>query len=257
MEKKTKKKKVSPLYKVVAWLVWFFYPKIKTLGAENLPDEPVLIIGNHTQMNGPIACEFHLPVERYTWCAAQMMKFKEVPGYAFEDFWSQKPGYTHWFYRILSYLITPLAVLLFNNANTIPVYHDARVLSTFRTTMEKLEEGASVVIFPEQDIKYNHILYDFQRGFVDIARMYYRKTGKQVCFVPLYIAPALKKMYLGKPIRYCAANPAEEERERICRCLMEEITRMACALPRHRVVPYRNIPKKDYPYNIPAKENQK
>ena len=29
---------------------------------------------------------------------------------------------------------------------------------------------------------------------------------------------------------------------------------IACALPEHTVVPYRNIPKKDYPSNIPAKE---
>lgn len=32
---------------------------------------------------------------------------------------------------------------------------------------------------------------------------------------------------------------------------MDEITAVAEALPEHTVVPYRNIPKKDYPSNIP------
>jgi hypothetical protein len=30
---------------------------------------------------------------------------------------------------------------------------------------------------------------------------------------------------------------------------MESITQIAFDLPRHRVIPYRNIPKKEYPFN--------
>ena len=69
------------------------------------------------------------------------MHLKEVPAYAFRDFWSQKPKWTHWFYKILSYIITPLAVCIFNNAHTIPVWHDTRLVSTFRTSMQRLQEG--------------------------------------------------------------------------------------------------------------------
>ena len=31
-----------------------------------------------------------------------------------------------------------------------------------------------------------------------------KKTGKELYFVPLYIAPKLKKMYIGKPIAFDA-----------------------------------------------------
>ena len=79
--------------------------------------------------------------------------------------------------------------------------------------------------------------------------MYYRKCGKELLFVPAYVAPALKKMYIGKGIRYCPENQPEEERTRICEYLMDEITHMAVELPRHKVVPYRNVSKKLYPYN--------
>lgn len=245
------KKRISPLYKLVKWLVRVFYPKIEVVGAENLPEEPAMIVGNHSQMNGPIACELYFPGSRYTWTAGQMMHLKEVPAYAFQDFWSQKPKYTHWFYKLLSYMIAPLSVLVFNNAQTIGVYRDARIISTFKTTVNRLTEGAHVVVFPEHDQPHNHILCDFQDKFIDIAKLYYKKTGKELSFVPLYIAPRLKKMYLGKPIRFCASNPMDEERRRICDYLMSEITHIACALPVHTVVPYRNIPKKEYPTNIP------
>ena len=125
------------------------------------------------------------------------MEWKEVHTYAFQDFWSQKPRWTHPFYKLLSYIITPLAVLLFNNAQTIPVYHDARVMSTFRKSVGRMLEGASLVIFPEHDAPYNHILYEFQERFVDVARMYYRSAGTAVAFVPMYICPALSKMVIG------------------------------------------------------------
>ena len=106
-----------------------------------------------------------------------------------------------------------------------------------------------MVIFPEHDVKYNHIIYEFQNKFIDVAKLYYKRTGKELAFVPLYIAPKLKKMYLGKPIHFCASDPIDSERRRICQYLMDEITRMAVSLPEHTVIPYRNIPKKRYPMN--------
>ncbi len=248
------KQKVSAqIYSIIKWLVWVFYPKTDVVGAENLPKEPAIIVGNHTKMNGPITCELYFPKERYTWCAGEMMHLKEVPGYAYRDFWSGKPKYIRWFYRLLSYIIAPLSVCVFNHANTIGVYHDARIISTFKNTVSKLQEGASIVIFPEHDAKYNHIICEFQDRFIDVAKLYYKRTGREIAFVPLYIAPTLKKMYLGKPIRFCAANPMEQERRRICEYLMTEITNIACALPLHTVVPYQNVPKKDYPTNIPRR----
>ena len=245
-----KKKKTSLAYRALRALVRACYPHMEVVGRENLPRGAAVIVGNHAQMHGPIACELFFTENRYTWCAGQMLHLKEVPAYAYQDFWSGKPARTRWFYRLLSYLIAPLSVLIFNNANTIPVYRDARLLTTFRTTLEKLRQGAHIVIFPEHNQPYNQIVSDFQNRFVDVARLYHSKTGEELCFVPLYIAPALKKMCLGRPVYANSAAAPEEERSRVCREVMEEITHMACALPRHRVVPYSNIPKKDYPYSV-------
>ena len=240
-------KKPSVLFKIIKRLVKVFYPKTQVDGAENLPDEPVIIVGNHCQMNGLIVGELYVPGEPYIWCAGEMMHISDVPDYAFRDFWSQKPKWTYPGYKLLSYIIAPLSVCVFNNARTIGVYHDARILSTFKNTVKKLQEGKSVVIFPEHDVKHNHIVYDFQDKFIDIAKLYYKKTGKELSFVPMYIAPKLKKLCFGKPVRFCADVPMDDQRSRICNYLMDEITAVAQALPEHTVVPYRNIPKKDYP----------
>ncbi len=247
-------KKVSPLYKPVRWLVDVFYPSYEIIGLENLPDEPTILVGNHSQLHGPLVGELRLPFRRYIWCAGEMMDIKEVSAYAYRDFWHNKGWYSRWYYKLASYLIAPLAVLIFNNAHTIGVYHDSRVVTTFKTTVKRLQEGNHIVIFPEKEEPHNHILYAFQDRFIDVAKLYHKRTGQELSFVPLYIAPKLKKAYLGKPIRYCATAPIDDERQRIQEQLMAAITEMACALPRHTVVPYRNIPKKDYPTNIPTEE---
>lgn len=247
-----KKRKDLWTYRTIKWLVRLLYPAMAVQGQENLPSEPAIIVGNHSQMNGPIACELYFSGKRYTWCAGQMMALKEVPEYAFRDFWSQKPRRSRWFYRLLSYIIAPLSVCIFNNADTIAVYHDTRIISTFKTTVKRLAEGANVVVFPEHDVPHNHIVCQFQDKFIDVAKLYYKRTGKALQFVPMYIAPKLKKMYLGTPIAFCPENKMEDERKRICDYLMAEITKIAVSLPEHTVVPYRNIPRKYYPSN---KEN--
>lgn len=240
------KKQTSTLYKNIKSLVRFFYGKMEVIGLENLPEDNAIIVGNHCQLNGPIAGELFLQDNCYIWCVGQMMDLKEVPEYAFTDFWSQKSKWTQPFYKLASYLIAPLSVCIFNNARTIAVYRDMRIMSTFKDSIKLLQQGANILIFPEKDEKHNNILYQFQENFIDIAKLYYKKTGIALTFVPMYIAPKLKKMYIGKGISYQCENSIEEERKRISKYLSDEITEIACNLPKHTVVPYRNIPKRFY-----------
>lgn len=245
----SKKRKKSALFKPFRYLVRLCYTKMKVEGLENLPDEACIIVANHAQIHGPLACELYLTDNFYTWCASQMMSLKEVPKYAYQDFWSEKPKALRPFFKLLAYIIAPLSVFIFNNARTIPVYRDSHILTTFKETVSKLADGKNVVIFPEHNKKYNNIVYDFQEGFTDVARLYYKRTEKEISFVPLYVAPKMKKMYLGKPVKFLSSAPKDEERSRICDYLKNEITDIAKRLPMHTVIPYRNIKKKLYPKN--------
>ena len=238
-------------YRMLRGLVKGCYPKITVEGLENLPEEPCLLVGNHAQMNGPIIGELYIPGKRAIWCTSEMMRRKEVPAYAYQDFWSEKPRCVRWFYKLLSYIIAPISACIFNEAHTIAVYRDDRILQTFRQTLQRLSEGCRVVVFPEGPEPYNQIVNHFQDGFVDVGRLYGNRTGKPLRFVPMYVAPRLRKVFLGKPVYYNLEAPREQERSRICGELMEAVTELAVRLPRHTVVPYRNIPKKEYPINVP------
>lgn len=237
------------VYKLIKGIIWLFYPRFQIVGAENLPEEAAIVVGNHSQMHGPIACQLYFPGKFAIWCAGQMMHLQDVPAYAYEDFWSQKPKYARPFYKLMSYLIAPVSVCLFNSADTIGVYRDNRIIATFKNTVKAMKAGKNIIIFPEDYHEYNQILCRFQENFVDVAKLYYKQTGADAPFVPMYIAPYLHTIYLGKPIYFDHTAPMDMERSRIVETLMAEITAMAEALPEHTVVPYPNLPKSKYPKN--------
>ena len=250
MRSKVRKKISYSCYRMIRGLVWLCYPKMTLRGTENIPQEPCIFVANHTQMNGPICAQLYFPGKRKIWCAHQMMHMKEVPDYAFDDFWSQKPKKVRWLYRLLSYLIAPVSACVFQNADTIAVYHDNRLLSTFKQSIAALEDGYHIVIFPEGRQEHNHVVNLFQERFVDTAKLYYKRTGKAVSFVPVYIAPSRKEICFGKKVCFDPGAQMDEERRRICDYLMEAITQTAKSLPLHKVVPYSNISRREYPNNI-------
>ena len=249
MQTPEKAEKSPLLYRLIAGTIRKVSPKYTLYGAENLPQEPCVLVGNHCQMYGPVAAEFYMPRPHYTWCIGEMMNRKEVPAYAQKDFWSLKPAKAQWFYRLLSHLIAGPFSYVLSHAHTIPVYRDTRVMTTFRKSMERLKEGADVVIFPEKNEPYNAVLCRFQEHFADLARLYFRRTGTALYFVPMYTAPRLNSIHFGEPVRFNPEAADEEERKRICEALLASITAMAKSLPQHTVIPYLNIPKDRYPLN--------
>lgn len=242
-------KKKSLFYRFVLKILKVFYKKRNFIGMENIPNGPSLLIGNHAQIHGPLSSQVYYNGYKYIWCIGQMTKLKEVPAYAYHDFWMYKPKYIRWFYKILSYIIAPICSYALSRSDVIPVYKDGRMRNTINTTIDKLNDGAHVIIFPEEHKLYNEIVNEFQTRFVDIARFYYKKYKVEISFVPMYNAASLKTIVFGKPIKYDSTLDIESQRKKICEYLKEEITRVAKELPKHKVVPYGNIKKKDYPYS--------
>jgi hypothetical protein len=242
-----KKRKIG--YKIFKFCVKIFYHSTRFLGKENLPNKPCVIVANHAQIHGPLAVELQFPREKYIWMTGEMAHFKGIPAYAMNDFWGYKKGVKRAFYKCLSYLCAPFFAFVHKNANIIDVYKDARVIKTFKNTVSALKDGADVVIFPESRELNNEFINKFYEHFVDVARVYYKATGEELTFVPMYNAPKLKVSIFGKPITYDHNQPAEKQREDICGYLSGEITRLGKNLPKHKIVPYDNVGRKNYKYS--------
>lgn len=242
-------RKKPGFFKFLRFSISIFFKRRKFIGIENLPEDASIIVSNHSQLYGPLTSEMYFPTRKYTWCISNVMEKEAAQKYIYTDFWSKKSVITRPFFKLLSYIVVPLSVYIFNHADTIPVYKDARILKTYKITMEALENNANIVIFPESSEEYNNIINNFQDKFIDVARLYYKKTGKELSFVPMYNAVRLKKVVFGKPIKYDPNIPMDIQRDNICEYLKKEITMLAKELPRHKVVPYANIKRRKQHYS--------
>lgn len=237
-----KEKKKPLFYRFCYSIIKLFYLKYEVIGEVKYPGS--IVVSNHAQVHGPLGYYFYFKGRKKIWVIGEMFDRKEVTEYAMEDFWRHKSKYTKWLYKLFSITIfAPVGSYLFNAADTIPVYKDGRLRVTIRKTIETLDEGANVIIFPEYRESYNDIVNKFQLHFVDTVKSYKKKTNKDLYFYPSYICRELKKIVIGEPIMYNDGNNIEEERIRIINYLQDEITKLALSLPRHRVIPYVNSKK--------------
>lgn len=232
------------LFKTLEFLVKVFYKKYQIVYEEEVTSSGNIFVANHAQIHGPIASYLYYPKSKKIWVIGEMTKLKEVPDYAFEDFWRDKPKITHWFFRLLSFVIAPLSVFIMKHANTIPVYKDMRVTKTFKDSINTLHNNVDIFLYPECRQPYNHIINDFQVNFIDLARIYYKKHQKELKFYPVYICKSLRKILIGRPTTFNFEANINEERQRISQYLKEHITRLALSLPSHKVVPYTNGAKR-------------
>lgn len=243
-------KRPSPIskyvFKACKSVTRLVYSKMKIIGIEDIPSENTVIVANHAQLSGPIIAELYMPENCFIWANGQMMSYKDVPEYAMEDFFSYKKPWQRPVFRIVSYLLAPILPCVMKNARVIPVYHDARIASTLKSTVKMLAEGKNILIFPECHIKCNNIINQMQESFVDVAKLYYKRTRKCLNFLPMYIAPKLHRCYFGEMIRFDPNENISDERHRITEHIAVEITRIGCMLPEHTVIPFDNISRKEY-----------
>ena len=222
-------------YEIIKWIVMRFLPKQRFLWSKE-PEEPSVFVCNHAMAYGPIAMVTYFPRPFRIWAVQEMCDRNTAAEYAYRDFWSHKK--CRWFYRLLARLTAPLLAYLMAGAQAIPVYHDSRIMTTFRLSRETLEQGRHVVLFAENRNPYSRYHNELCDGFVSLGRYVYRKTGKRLAFHAIYACKPLNTILAGEPVVYNPENPPAEERKRIARYLMESMTALAESLPAHEPVPF-------------------
>lgn len=246
-DKQKKPNKKPPLFfRLLYKIIHLFYPKFTVESKKELLPPGNIYVSNHAQLHGPLGNYFYFPHPNYIWVTGEMFSRKEVTPYAMEDFWRYKSKWVKWIYWLFSVLfVAPMSSFLFRNAKTIPVYRDVRLRKTLKLTIQKLNEGYDVIIFPEHREELNRFINQFQIHFVDVARGFYKQTGRELAFYPMYTCRELKKIVIGEPVTYCFGEKIENERLRIISYLQNEITLIGESLPDHEIVPYVNGKKKN------------
>ena len=76
-----------------------------------------------------------------------------------------------------------------------------KMIHTIRKSIEVLKEGNNILIFPETGIPEYSLtsVTDFYSGFASLGAFFQKKTGKPLCFCPVYIDELHHIIRSGEP----------------------------------------------------------
>lgn len=201
--KKQYKAKKHYGYKFLRGCVAISIGKHTTVWEEPFKNEPSVFVCNHERAYGPLAmcARFPLRDEFNPWIISEVCHAKTVPDYIRHDFWWKQD---RWYSNILNYTVPyPVALILppiMRGSDPIEVHHDAKVMSTFKQSLEVLQNNRHIVLFPEKPLDFSQYSQSLYEGFVNIARLYVKKTNKPLNFYPVYIDQKNKTFNVGKPV---------------------------------------------------------
>ncbi|MBQ9265150.1 MAG: hypothetical protein IJ189_13210 [Clostridia bacterium] len=214
-----------------------YYHRIK--GRENVKldeDIPCVFVCNHGEIYGPVVTNLYVPYSFRPWVTYEMMDRKVVADRTMNGTFQNVKGIRRKILNVLMEKIAaPVLVWVMKSVDSIPVYHDnpRKLMQTFRETTAAMEAGDNILLFPENaDTTVNHRyaregVSEFFTGFAMIGQLYHNKTGKCPLFIPLYANKHKRTLTFGVPTRYNADINANDEKERLCTYLRNEMLKIA------------------------------
>lgn len=210
------------LFNVLSRIARPFLPVKDITYAEPLGEEPVIFLANHLGALGPMYMSITLPLRDNVaiWCNEGMMDEKLIVDYVRHDWWWRPESRLAPFYSAtLPYIARAIVPRVLRSAPTIPVYRDARVMTTMRASLKALREGKHVVIFPELPDGFGSHAETLQMGWLNLTAMYLRATGKRIRLVPVHIDQKARVFRVGKGITVDPDVPLKEQESAIERYL--------------------------------------
>lgn len=164
--------------------------------------ETGIIVSNHSGASGPMTLALYFPTFFVPWGTHEMVgNYKERWNYLFYIFYQQKLGYKKFKSFILATLFAIISKMLYKGMGLIPTYMDLRLVRTIRTSVEHLEAGSKILIFPEvSDSGYFDEILEYNEGFVYLSQTYYKKHKVDLPIYPVYYYNRINAIIIGKKI---------------------------------------------------------
>lgn len=186
--------------------------------------EPIVYLCNHSELYGPIAGMLYCPGFTRPWTISELCcDVQEATAYVKRYTLKHKNWADNKKQRVAAFL-GKSTLRLMQAVQSIPVFrHKPReLMNTFRQSVEALQQGANLLIFPEDpDTDPDSPGYkagrppELFRGFPMLAQVYYNRTGKRCRFMPMLCHKNARTVSFGTEIVYDPDNDPIAERDRI------------------------------------------
>ena len=191
-------------------------------------DNPLVFLGNHAEIYGPIASALCFPVPVRFWVISHMMfRKQDVRKYLYENTFSKKTFLPVFVRKLLAHILGWLSVNIMSSLRAIAVYRDSpmKLRQTLRESVEALQDGDNLMIFPEHpEGKYvKNGISELSPGFLMLAEAWWKKSGKKLRIMPVYANRDKRTFTFGEEIQYNPENGYASEQERILREVYDQL----------------------------------
>lgn len=197
------------------------------------PENPVVFLCNHAEIYGPIASALCFPVPVRFWVISKMMFNKrDVRAYLYENTFSKKTFLPVFIRRLLAWYLGWLSVNVMNALRAVPVYRDSpiKLRQTIRQSVEALENGESLMIFPEHPEGGKYVkggIGELSPGFVMLAEAWWKRSGKKLRVMPVFANREKRTFTFGNEIRYEPENGYAAEQDRIMKEAYDQLSSLS------------------------------
>ena len=218
----------KPFFRFVKGIIRIFRrkPKFEYLGAQ--PQGACIYVSNHSAASGPVTYELYLPAPIRIWGTYEMCGgFKMRWEYLNRTYYRRKKKYTRFTSFLLATFVTPFVALFYKGMRIIPTYPDMRLMRSVKDSVSELENGTSILVFPEDSSDgYHEVLTKFFGGFVTLAKCYHDKTGKDIDIVNMYYDRKSNMVIVGEPKSYLALSERFSSRDEIAEFFLNDTNKM-------------------------------
>jgi hypothetical protein len=186
------------------------------------PEGPTVFVCSHGDMAGPLATQCWLPFPTRPWVLHVFLSREECRRQYRDYTFTQRFGLPRPAAALLAWAVSGYASALVRSVGAIPVYRgSARLKETFRRTVEALQAGDPVIVFPDVDYTdRSGDMGEIYDGFLLIDRFWQRVSDTPLDFVPLRLDRKVRRIAAGEAVRFDRTAPRQGETVRVREALL-------------------------------------
>lgn len=189
---------------------------------------PVAYIVHHQNLQGPVISMAWFDKPIHPWGLSVFFSHRSCYKHYYKYTFTERFGMPRVFAAILTYPLSFYIPGLMKSMEGIPVYRGSKdIVRTFSESLSVLTQGESLLICPDIDYSSeDEHMGEMYMGFLSLERMYMKKTGKHLLFVPLHIDNKSHRIIIGKDISFTSETEYKQEKGIVYNKLKEEFSRL-------------------------------
>ena len=212
----------KPWFRFIKKIMRLFVKESEFIYLGEKIEEPTIILSNHVGTCAPLAWELYGNLPFRFWGAYEMnSSLAALYKYQSRVFYHEKKHWNLHLARLFCLIASPLTYMFYRGINLISTYRDINFKHTITESIETIDDGKSVIIFPEiSDKGYLDVLEGFHQGFTVLGSILLKK-GKDVPITVAYYKKSEKRYIIDKPVMLSDIFKEGASREQIAKQLCD------------------------------------